>query len=253
MNEKKYVVEITPQGCAWVFQEHGEPSQNAHLLVRCPEQVALVVFTGGHDVWPELYGENVRPGTYFDAARDYYESSVFEHALRYKVPMVGICRGSQFLCVKSGGKLAQDIRGHGRFHTIRTNDDRIIRCNSSHHQMQLPPKNAIPLAWAEPRLSAGYYRDGDDEHIDVDREYEVVYYPNIHSLSCQFHPEWLDKDSEAVKYIQEVVNTYLFKKGDKDGARAFPVPTASITSDEMPGASPTSIGERRRLGRTKEV
>lgn len=210
MDEKKYVVEISPQDCGWVFREHGEPTTNAYHILHNPEQVALVVFTGGHDVWPELYGENVRPGTHFSIQRDYYEGNVFEHVLKNKIPMVGICRGSQFLCVKSGGKLVQDIQGHGRFHTIRTNDGRLIKCNSSHHQMQLPSKEAVPLAWAEPRLSAGYYRNGDNDNIEVDREHEIVYYPNINAIGIQPHPEWLQPENEFVLYCQEIVKKYLF-------------------------------------------
>ena len=60
----KYVVEITPQGCAGMFSEFGEPTVNDSRLVKTPEDVALVVFTGGHDVTPSLYGEPKGRWTY---------------------------------------------------------------------------------------------------------------------------------------------------------------------------------------------
>lgn len=207
----KYVLEITPQGCGHVFSDWGEVITDAYALRTDPESIALMVFTGGEDVWPELYGENALSVTYYNAKRDLYEGRMFEMALEHKIPMVGICRGSQFLCVKAGGKLVQDIRGHLGNHSLRTHDGRKMMCNSTHHQMQLPPDGAMPLAWAAERLS-NHYLNGDGDNIDVDREYEVVHYPNINAVGCQFHPEWLGSENPCVKYAQEVVRTYLVGK-----------------------------------------
>jgi len=213
---KKYVVEITPQTCGEVFEEHGEVTTDEAVLFKYPENVALVVFTGGHDVWPELYGENCGWNTYYSIQRDLYEGRMFEQAQKHGIPCAGICRGAQFLCVKAGGKLIQDITGHGGAnHKITTNDGRIIRCNSSHHQMQLPNAEAVPLAWSERPLSK-HYLNGDGDHVEVDREYEVVYYPTIKSLGCQFHPEWsMTCPQDGIEYAQEVVREYLFGKKAK--------------------------------------
>ena len=214
----KFVVEITPQGCAGLFREYGLPSQQDSRLLNTPEKVSLVVFTGGHDVSPEMYGEEVGTYTHASAHRDAYESKMFEIALKNKIPMVGICRGSQFLCVKAGGKLCQDINNHGQFHQIVTNEGKTLTCNSSHHQMQLPPESAVPLAWASPRLSFDrrtgkpHYLNGDDKQIEVKEEYEVVYYPNINAIGIQYHPEWVQADHECAKYAVEVVDKYLFPK-----------------------------------------
>jgi gamma-glutamyl-gamma-aminobutyrate hydrolase PuuD len=173
------------------------------------EEVALVVFTGGQDVWPGLYNENVHWQTHYSIQRDVYEGQMFELALKNGIPMVGICRGSQFLCVKANGKLVQDISGHLGDHEIVTSDDRVLTCNSSHHQMQLPPYNAVPLAWARKKLS-NRYLNGDDDQIQIDREYEVVYYPKIRAIGIQYHPEWKSSNHPCVKYAQEVVQNYLF-------------------------------------------
>jgi GMP synthase-like glutamine amidotransferase len=208
-SSQKYVVEITPAGCGEMFSEYGKHTTNDRILIDSPEKVALVVFTGGSDVSPELYGENVGRFTWCSSHRDIYESKMFEIAEKNKIPCVGICRGSQFLCVKSGGKLVQDITGHSGRHGLRTNEDKTLICNSTHHQMQLPGKDAVVLAWAEPRLSKRYL-NGDNEDIVVERENEVVYYPNIKSLGLQGHPEWLSSKDEFVQYSLEVVRKYLF-------------------------------------------
>jgi gamma-glutamyl-gamma-aminobutyrate hydrolase PuuD len=204
------ILEVTPQGCAEVFKDWGEIVYDDKIIETHPEEIGLMVFTGGHDVWPELYGENVLEGTFFSIHRDFYEGKMFEKAQEHKIPCVGICRGAQFLCVKAGGKLVQDVTGHLATHLLRTSDNRTILSNSSHHQMQLPPKNAVPLAWSNTRQSR-YYLNGDGDNINVDREYEVVYYPNINSLGIQGHPEWWSAPEEFIEYSKEVVLEYLFK------------------------------------------
>jgi gamma-glutamyl-gamma-aminobutyrate hydrolase PuuD len=205
----KYVLEITPQGCGKVFREWGRPTTDATLLDKAPDQISLVVFTGGCDVSPHLYHQKTGFRTHANPDRDEYEQQMFTKALAANLPMVGICRGAQFLCVMAGGQLVQDVINHGGIHTIRTSDGRLISCNSTHHQMQLPPVDAVPLAWAEPRLSADHYLNGDNQQVAVDREYEVVHYPTIRAIGIQYHPEWLGDDHPCVLYAQEMVRSHL--------------------------------------------
>jgi hypothetical protein len=109
----------------------------------------------------------------------------------------------------AGGKLAQDITNHGGYHDIRTHDNKVIECNSTHHQMQIPPDDSTILAVAEPNLSR-YYKDGDDKDITVPGEIEVVFYPSIKAIGIQYHPEYLQNDHPCVKYSQQVVREFLF-------------------------------------------
>jgi len=210
----KYVVEITPQRCGEMFSQFGIPTTNARILTARPQEVALVVFTGGDDVTPTLYGENRHFSTCFNLRRDTYETEMFNQAYKHNIPCVGICRGAQFLCVMSGGKLVQDIGGHGGcLHDIRTNDGRVLEVNSSHHQMQLPSNDSVLLAWSEKRLS-NRYMNGDDENLDCEKEIECVYYPRINAVGIQGHPEYFwgrgERDHPFVKYSQEIVQDYLF-------------------------------------------
>lgn len=68
------------------------------------------LFTGGHDVSPQLYGRR----TDFDNVeccekRDYMESQVLRLALEKNKAVLGICRGIQFLNAFLGGDLYQDL------------------------------------------------------------------------------------------------------------------------------------------------
>ena len=127
--------------------------------------------------------------------------------------MAGICRGAQFLCAMAGGKLVQNITGHGGSHPVRTNDGRLISVTSTHHQMQLPPISAEVIAWAEPKRSKVY--EGWTPHEGImrpDCEYDCVYYPNIRALGMQYHPEFMSESSDGFKFCGEITKAYLLDK-----------------------------------------
>ena len=68
------------------------------------------LFTGGHDVSPEIYGE--KPLTGLVAAcrkRDEMETLVLRKAMEADKPVLGICRGIQFINAVLGGTLWQDL------------------------------------------------------------------------------------------------------------------------------------------------
>jgi putative glutamine amidotransferase len=204
----KYVLEITPQNVGHVFASFGELTKDIDYLFL--NEVKLMVFTGGADVCPLYYKDFVGKYTHYNLERDAYEKVMFDLALSKNIPMVGICRGAQFLCAMAGGRLVQDITNHGGHHKMRTFDNRVFQVNSTHHQMQLPPPDAKVLGWSEDKLSDHYW-DGKNNNIpNVEKEYEVVYYPKIRAVGIQYHPEWLDRETPAVEFAVECVQNSLF-------------------------------------------
>ena len=68
------------------------------------------LFTGGHDVSPALYNEERIPQCDSSSAlRDGMEAEVFRLAYREDKPILGICRGIQFINAVMGGTLWQDL------------------------------------------------------------------------------------------------------------------------------------------------
>ncbi|WP_425805311.1 gamma-glutamyl-gamma-aminobutyrate hydrolase family protein [Desulfitobacterium sp. Sab5] len=68
------------------------------------------LMTGGHDVDPQLYGEN--PQEFCGnicKERDHMEEILLNKALQFDKPVLGICRGIQLVNVLLGGTLYQDI------------------------------------------------------------------------------------------------------------------------------------------------
>ena len=73
-----------------------------------------LVLTGGEDVAPERYGEEVRhPSVECVPERDALEFQLLEWSLAADLPVLAICRGVQVLNVGLGGTLYQEI---GRAH-----------------------------------------------------------------------------------------------------------------------------------------
>jgi putative glutamine amidotransferase len=77
-----------------------------------------LIFSGGSDLDPELYGQEPHPETYgVVPERDRAELALLSAALARDMPVLAICRGSQVLNVVAGGDLVQhlpDDVGHDR-------------------------------------------------------------------------------------------------------------------------------------------
>jgi gamma-glutamyl-gamma-aminobutyrate hydrolase PuuD len=174
---------------------------------RMPHDIAI--FTGGEDVTPFLYGDVAHVSTSNSLSRDRYDIRKY-HALDFNLPKVGICRGAQFLNVMSGGTLWQDVDNHAvnTLHDMVTFDHRLIKVNSTHHQMMRPHDEAWVIATAN---EATYKRTGSDLYEKgkpywEEDDSEVVYYGNTNSLCVQYHPEYPSSKGEAREYFFELID-----------------------------------------------
>jgi gamma-glutamyl-gamma-aminobutyrate hydrolase PuuD len=168
----------------------------------------LVCFGGGEDISPRLYGHKPIQGQLeFPSERDSLEYNLFASCRKFNKPMLGICRGSQFLCVMSGGALIQDTDGHTCNHDVQTSNG-TLRVTSTHHQMMLLPEDCIVLAECERR---GTHWEYDSERWKAPLpayDPEAVFFPATKALAIQFHPEY-EPESEAAKWVVNQVNFFL--------------------------------------------
>lgn len=189
----------------------GELSVDWPDFISNPEEYKLVLFTGGEDVSPELYGD-ISPNNFcmHNRKRDNQEMSILETAIRHNIPVTGICRGSQFLNVMAGGKMIHHMEGHGgALHDMTLRDGRIIRVNSTHHQMCLPGLKSILIGWSTKRLSDVYIGDMDEEVEYTGPETEAFIFPQIHGFAVQYHPETMNEETEGYQYYWEAVKDLL--------------------------------------------
>lgn len=150
-------------------------------LTKDPESVMRIVdgllIPGGEDVDPDLYGEEPLPKCGVTRPEiDLAWKNAFDYALSHQIPMLGICKGIQFINVMLGGTLYQDIsyvpgetlkhlQGYKReylFHHVEIErDSRLyqilgraeVRTNSMHHQaVKKPGKGLRIVARAKDRV-----------------------------------------------------------------------------------------------------
>ena len=167
------------------------------------------LFTGGHDVSPELYSETAMEGlTLCCKKRDIMEGIVLEEAIGTDKAILGICRGIQFINVRLGGTLYQDIptqhpsdTEHHQpapydvpIHNVKVMKDsplyellqtECLPVNSCHHQAIKALAPALEVMAAAP-----------------DGLVEALYKPGYRFLwAVQWHPEFLHEKDENSRRI----------------------------------------------------
>lgn len=186
----------------------------------------LVLFTGGEDVTPELYGERKHPKTWNNPNRDKYEEKLYKEALELGIPMAGICRGGQFLNVMNGGKMWQHVDNHAisGTHTAKvTGFIGDIQVTSTHHQMMIPNDQAEHIVLVTANLSDRKEKMGDQGVGIISRhtnkkedDVESVYYPNTHVLCYQPHPEFVRGEGDCRTVFFFFINNYLLSYATRD-------------------------------------
>ncbi len=171
-----------------------------HKVVSNDFEADLAVFTGGEDVSPNFYGDRKHVYTGNSLLRDNQEAEIFEMFSDKGVPMVGICRGAQFLNVMSGGRMYQHVENHTRSHAITdVTTGETIYVSSTHHQMMMPSPKGVLVAFSNLHGSREWF-DGAIARRDVaDVDNEVVFYPNTKCLCFQPHPEFTMPEYEGMR------------------------------------------------------
>lgn len=189
----------------WNF---GDVVYDEELLWKDPESIQLVVFSGGADVSPALYGEKKEAKTIPDAKRDIRETVAFYKAKNLGIPMFGICRGFQFLNVMNGGKLVQHIDGHDKgnhncFLDKLDGSSLVAYTNTFHHQAIVPTEDTKVLGWSYLNYTSN------------DKVIEAAYFPKIKAIGVQYHPECMLKKEEGFQYSIDLINEVMNRSRPK--------------------------------------
>ena len=166
-------------------------------VVACCPQFSLdydgLLLTGGGDIAPDLFGQELDGSADIDRDRDMAELELLGGFLALNKPVLGICRGHQVINVGLGGTLQQHIgdvlcRFHRRVPTdpgdkvhavysaegswYRQTYGEVFCVNSAHHQaLDKLGDGLTPVLWSEGGIV------------------EAVEHASFPLISTQFHPE----------------------------------------------------------------
>lgn len=174
---------------------------------------------GGTDIHPTFYQQPYHPLTERSgnggqpSLRDMTEWHLMREAKKLKIPIIGVCRGAQFLCVFSGGSLIQDVKGHYHAHGIVTDKGLSMHASANHHQIMNPkPGTYELLAWSE--FFGAMHQDGFtpkpivSELMDKKKDPEILWFPDVKGLAIQPHPEWMPIGAQFVKHVVSLVRQF---------------------------------------------
>lgn len=151
----------------------------------------MIVFTGGSDIAPAAYLEAPQkecgPP---NMIRDLNCFGLYNYGILNGMPMIGICRGAQFLTVAQGGKLDQHIEGHatGQTHYITFTNGNTMSVTSTHHQAMRPARDVDVLATGP----------GDVVEVTMTEIFGAT------QLCVQGHPEYVLKDHPFQIWFMEL-------------------------------------------------
>lgn len=203
---KVYVVGPAKHYSVWITD---------HELTEDLEEADIVLFTGGEDVDPSLYGCKRHYTTHSNIERDLNEKAIFEKVKPNQL-CVGICRGSQLMCCLNDGLLIQNVGNHAVYGTHRI----INKCTgesfeitSTHHQMQYPFNLVREIDYKVLYYAArcSPYYEGDNIK-EPPCEPEIVLYTRSGKPKClaiQGHPEYMRKDAPVIDMLNELLKTLL--------------------------------------------
>ncbi|MDG4823631.1 gamma-glutamyl-gamma-aminobutyrate hydrolase family protein [Asanoa sp. WMMD1127] len=184
---------------AYVQAVHTSGGRAVLITPDAPDVDALdgldgIVFTGGSDVDPALYGEQAHPTTVVKSERDAAELLLLRAALAADLPVLAICRGMQLMSVAYGGRLHQhlpEVLGHDNhrpvsgpkfgFHRVDLAPGSLgrqllgesVEVNSFHHQGVADAGKLTATGWCP-----------EDNLIEVVEDQALRF-----AIGVQWHPE----------------------------------------------------------------
>jgi putative glutamine amidotransferase len=205
------------------------------------EKFDLIIFTGGEDISPDMYGQ---PNTHssVNKARDSIERSIVEAYSTGNTKFLGICRGHQLLNVLYGGRLVQDIYfelgiHHPGKHNFEYRSSFLPETvNSMHHQGVINPgSNFKILAVYGGVIEATQYNN---------KVFSVQWHPEFMNDVAFFKlvKNWVEGNENLSNKENLNLSNYLkylegqYNKLRDSNPSSVPAPTSSTTRSPLVGS-----------------
>lgn len=158
----------------------------------------IVILWGGADIHPKWYGQTPTYARGFSLELDRLDYREYTYAVRRRIPILGICRGHQFIAALRGGSLYQDFPTetgvtHSYDHIVLLTPplsevfgSKTLWVNSLHHQAvsDTPDGGVVASVCPDGIIEAIWYPATEE-------------YPPM--LGVQWHPELIGGQLELLR------------------------------------------------------
>lgn len=185
------------------------------LIPELVDRLDGIIFSGGDDLDPSLYGEALHPKAEpIDPDRQQFELALIAEVERRRMPALGICLGCQLMNVHRGGSLIQflpenerpealehrKLGDDGRRHAVRLEPDSVLARAVGSGQIVVNTRHKQSIARAGKGLRViATAPDGVVEAI------EDPSHPFF--MAVQWHPENLSDQPEHLAPFRLLVNS----------------------------------------------
>lgn len=177
------------------------------MCKRKVEEADGVIFAGGNDFDPDIYGGDRSLVEEYSREDDEKSLAILDYAIGLEKPILGICRGMQLINIYYGGSLYDDLGSQFSKDIIHRGSDKTL----SYHEVDLSEGSSLSKILHSDRIEVNsYHHEGikdlaeglsvsatsDDGLIEA---IENPYYPYM--LGVQWHPELSyenDKNSKRI-------------------------------------------------------
>ena len=183
------------------------------LIPQIVDQFDGILFSGGNDLDPALYGQQWHPKAQrIDPARQKFELALLAEVERRRTPILGVCLGSQIMNVYRGGSLHQFIPDINQSIEHRKLGEDLPR-----HDVTLDPASKIGQAIGKAEISANTYHKQSVDKIGrglkviatapdgIIEGFEDPAFPLF--AAVQWHPERLVNEPEHLAPFKLLVDT----------------------------------------------
>jgi putative glutamine amidotransferase len=152
----------------------------------------LVIFPGGEDVTPSIYGKKDYACSETNLARDKFEILCYDYAMEKEKKILGICRGHQFInAVFNQGGLSQDINKDG------------FGYHPYNHNLEWEKKSKLFEFFGNKEIVSTHHQGVTSTGLTV-----ITYYNGIieaatgkNILTLQFHPEFQSGNESFFSFL----------------------------------------------------
>lgn len=218
-----------------------------HRAIELLKECVGIVFSGGADLDPALYGAEEYRALCKDIQpeRDEFELVLFEYACQQRMPILGICRGAQLINVALKGSLVCDIPSQWQHHTDPpTRHGKTFEGGDSEHSITIEGGTLLGriLRTWEGQVNSAHHqaldRLGDGLIVSArapDGIIEAIEWrdPASHGflLAVQWHPERMENAASPFarivgeRFIFESLSYHLLLQGRSYDREELPPPS----------------------------